>query len=1248
MKWLTSLIMITLMICTGMANVPLVGASVEHTYIYAVDDSSTSSDTLLINGLMQYMANFTGVEEGAVYLNGEIGKEDMNYRVTTFIYKGEARVIVGANSPDEQVVMTSKITSWLNDNNIENEAITSDQVTNDDLTKLFEEEQTCTDSDDGKEYYERGTIMITNGIGASVTSDYCIGNTVNEYYCSGNEQAVTDYNCENGCEDGACKTEEVRSCTDSDDGKDFFTKGSVVVSNGNGASGTSDYCSQDTVKEYYCSDNEREITDYYCENGCEDGACLTEQKKADLKIEYITVEEGNIADSQGRKQVTINALVRNIGSEKSDMFDVQMYVDGRWHNSGNGYHGLSPNEAEGPSNIGGGSYYTSGTHTVKFLIKPYGADANSANNEMTEKFYVSGGAAALPDLVVENVALTTTSATDNDYVYITAKIRNKGSTDAGQFWVNLYEVLQSKVVTSDTTAPSSSATSGSGASTSTATSASAGTAVSTSVDSARSQKIEGLAAGKTMTKTFGPLKFSEGTHTVMVKADAYNNVKETYETNNEQYHSFYVSGKVKEFKVDVKTDQYTYKPGDKAHIKVHVSGYNLGSPTAYVDIKSPNSNVWQQIKLENGVCGASSAGDSFCSYSGTYYVGSVSTYTVQAKVSANSQTKTAATKFFVKEDIVQKYVKLDEKFDLKEKQNAIVVDHDRMNIRLTRINNVVCVKAPCPQSVYIEVSKLIQMVKEQARPTEAISEVASYAVSDAVSVVEELEEKAEMATITGQVTGSSSGSGSTATVSGGGGAGTGFNLYEGQSREVFGARVTLLKIDGDEAVFVVSKKEPTGQYVYLNQKFELKNGNSAKVLDYKYMKVSLDQIVTACQTGSNGGCTSYAIGRVEMPSDRSNTGIGVEFQLMEGDSTDVFGVSLRLHDLNSDEAVFIVETETIIVPDAIDVGLEPRSQTVEKGEIAKYSIMVYDKRKACGPNERCMSQPKTYFINVQGLPFGKDYEQKIELQIGQKKEVALTVDTSKSLMQIAYTSISDEGVEEETVEEVNIAEDTTTTDKPVEERIMPHYKFSVSVSNEEGNVADTAFGSLHVKPKIMPPEFPTEKVDLKLYKGWNLVSLPGKLVKFLKSECTANKKLKAFVYLKKEQKYVTMQEAEKILGKSFNDYLADNAFWVYSFEDCSLAAEITKEIRHDEISMIPGWNLVPVSESLTDTTILDQSSNCDFSKLSIWDAKNQEWENIDAGYAFNNNDINKGFLAKVSGYCEFGGELVIAPPEMPE
>jgi len=64
----------------------------------------------------------------------------------------------------------------------------------------------CTDSDGGTNYNVKGTTTGMAGNNVMTTdTDYCSGNNLVEWFCSGTYRTNTNYTCPNGCENGACK-----------------------------------------------------------------------------------------------------------------------------------------------------------------------------------------------------------------------------------------------------------------------------------------------------------------------------------------------------------------------------------------------------------------------------------------------------------------------------------------------------------------------------------------------------------------------------------------------------------------------------------------------------------------------------------------------------------------------------------------------------------------------------------------------------------------------------------------------------------------------------------------------------------------------------------------------------------------------------------------------------------------------------------------------------------------------------------
>jgi len=135
------------------------------------------------------------------------------------------------------------------------------------------ETSTCEDSDGGTDYYEAGTTELE---GISSESDYCIDNTLVEYYCDGSRSVDSiEFLCPHGygCVDGECTS----YCTETDGGNDPGMFGEVSF----GSYVYADYCIDredpvmDRLVEYYCDGDGLgyDTFEYSCVGACSDGEC---------------------------------------------------------------------------------------------------------------------------------------------------------------------------------------------------------------------------------------------------------------------------------------------------------------------------------------------------------------------------------------------------------------------------------------------------------------------------------------------------------------------------------------------------------------------------------------------------------------------------------------------------------------------------------------------------------------------------------------------------------------------------------------------------------------------------------------------------------------------------------------------------------------------------------------------------------------------------------------------------------------
>ncbi len=459
------------------------------------------------------------------------------------------------------------------------------------------------------------------------------------------------------------------------------------------------------------------------------------------------------------------------------------------------------------------------------------------------------------------------------------------------------------------------------------------------------------------------------------------------------------------------------------------------------------------------------------------------------------------------------------------------------------------------------------------------------------------------------------------------------------------------------------------KYVHLNKKFELSVGETAHVTDYNNMKLRLINIIhPRCATteSEDGTTTTYArcvgaepIATLEIinpRTDSTHTSTATLLRMSAGETREVFGAKITLPELDSKKGIFIVRKGA--QSDLVDIKIDPKTRTISYDETAEYEITVTDKHPQllihteCHENqEECPSTATrlyTYDITVNNLPFSKEYPVSITLPAGTPKTFTLKVTpfqittTTKEMHISKAVAASNAITAHATIHPMEI--------KPIAVQFRPRkeYKFSVTAKLKNNpQVQDTDHATLTIKPDIPPPPFPPEVTTIKLYKGWNLISLPGKLIEFVELKGAGNKKLLGFVYLPKEKKYVTIKEAQKILGSEFYEYLAKHAFWIYSYDDSELRVKINRDVSYNELELYNGWNLLPVTEDMVGGYLKDIKGTCEFEKLYRWIAEGQKWEKIDESYEFRQSELNYGIAIKSINYCMLGGGS-ITPPVMPD
>jgi hypothetical protein len=142
----------------------------------------------------------------------------------------------------------------------------------------------CEDNVAGTDAFVEESVTIRNTEGYfSTTSDYCLGDVVYEYECSGVDAVTVETTCDYGCFGGRCLEENEQiaytSCSDTD-GQETSTQGEITLMTANyDYVYYVDYCvDTNTVAELSCQQDADVATvvtqEIDCAGVCEYGACV--------------------------------------------------------------------------------------------------------------------------------------------------------------------------------------------------------------------------------------------------------------------------------------------------------------------------------------------------------------------------------------------------------------------------------------------------------------------------------------------------------------------------------------------------------------------------------------------------------------------------------------------------------------------------------------------------------------------------------------------------------------------------------------------------------------------------------------------------------------------------------------------------------------------------------------------------------------------------------------------------------------
>ena len=188
------------------------------------------------------------------------------------------------------------------------------------------DEEVCTDSDGGKNYFVKGTAIV----GTNALSDNCNEDgTLTEKFCYEDDILWEKYECPDGCHDGACinlsnetctyhsyyqcydgNVHWFNSCNETEDIKeicDYGCEDNICIVSNETCTNHSYYQCYDGNVHWFNSCDEVEEEKEHCDYGCEYGVCLDEPDN-ETPYEYDMDDSDFKNTTDGYTSVTENSL----------------------------------------------------------------------------------------------------------------------------------------------------------------------------------------------------------------------------------------------------------------------------------------------------------------------------------------------------------------------------------------------------------------------------------------------------------------------------------------------------------------------------------------------------------------------------------------------------------------------------------------------------------------------------------------------------------------------------------------------------------------------------------------------------------------------------------------------------------------------------------------------------------------------------------------------------------------------------
>lgn len=199
---------------------------------------------------------------------------------------------------------------------------------------------------------------------------------------------------------------------------------------------------------------------------------------------------------------------------------------------------------------------------------------------------------------------------------------------------------------------------------------------------------------------------------------------------------------------------------------------------------------------------------------------------------------------------------------------------------------------------------------------------------------------------------------------------------------------------------------------------------------------------------------------------------------------------------------------------------------------------------------------------------------------------------------------------------------------------------------------------------------PTQTIRLKIYKGWNLVSLG--LIENAANICPPKSLIVLYGYDPLENRYIKIKDVTEVSShsemlRSIKEFYTGsnltrspvNSGWLYSSADCEIIREmswgsdfmqedILEQIRSLGVKFPAGWNFFTVLLEMIGKSIDEVKGDCLIEKAYIWNPEDQTWIKL-WEQKLPETLMGLGIVFKTTNDCQLG-EIITIPgaPALPE